>query len=176
MVWGQGQGCCAGPQRVPAPSCGCSDEDLGCSPALGMSLSACGQHSAQHVRASLSPGTCHVEGMEEPKNPNFTIKISIISKHPCDADPSLPAWYFLTLRSWQQTLGSSVGTCPAVPSRRLSPASSPRAGRAASRGKARSCLLLSIASLGHGLSERPGARSHTHQPACSCRARQHCPE
>lgn len=56
-------------------------------------------------------------GMEEPKNPNFTIKISIIFKHPCNADPSLPAWYFLTLRSWQQALGSSVGTCPAVPSR-----------------------------------------------------------
>ena len=36
-------------------------------------------------------------GMEEPKNPNFTVKISIISKYPCNADPSLPAQYFLTL-------------------------------------------------------------------------------
>lgn len=38
------------------------------------------------------PATC--KGMEEPKNPNFTIKISIISKHPCDADPFPPCLVF----------------------------------------------------------------------------------
>lgn len=40
----------------------CMGEESGCSPAPGMSLSTRGQRCAEHVCASLSLGTCHVEG------------------------------------------------------------------------------------------------------------------
>lgn len=159
MKQGQDRAAC----RASVGACGCPGEELGCSPALGVSLGARGQHSAQHVCASPDPGTCHVEGMEEPKNPNFTIKISIISKHPCDADPSPPCLVF----SHGLELAAGTGkwcwnlSCRPIKALYLQ-ASSPRAGRAASRGKARSCLLLSIASLGHRAEPAPrGQIPHT---------------